>query len=101
MQVGAKYVEEVKSADTILTVPTIGVGSEEFKIDNVQLKVWDLSGQTAYQGTWKYYYETVNGIVFVLDSSNKEQLDDVRDMLHQVLSETHDHKLPILIFANK
>ena len=53
------------------------------------------------RNTWKYYYETVNGIVFVLDATNHEQLNDARETLHQVINETADMKIPILILANK
>jgi GTPase SAR1 family protein len=37
---------------------------------NVKLKVYDLSGQIKMRETWKYYYESVNGIIFVIDSSS-------------------------------
>lgn len=57
-----------ESADTS-TVPTIGLDTQEFSMKNVKLKVWDLSGQQQMQNTWKYYYEQVNGLVFVVDSS--------------------------------
>lgn len=64
------------------TVPTIGMSLEEIKVKNVLIKVWDLSGQQKMRNTWKYYYETVNGIIFVVDSSNKEQMIEVRETLH-------------------
>ena len=52
--------------------------------------------------TWKYYYEQVNGLVFVVDSiMDKSELWEVRDTIHQVLAETRDMKTPILILANK
>ena len=63
--------------------------------------MWDLSGQQKLRGTWKYYYESVNGIIFVIDSSNPDSFNDIRDHLHQVMAETADTNIPILIFANK
>ena len=74
---------------------------EEFKFKNIDIKVWDLSGQQKLRGTWQYYYETVNGLIFVVDSSNVDSLAEVRDTLHQVISETSESMIPILIFANK
>ena len=53
------------------------------------------------RGTWKYYYENVNGIIFVIDASNPDSFTEVRDNLHQVITETADSNIPILIFANK
>lgn len=37
----------------------------------------------------------------MIDATNRDTLGDVRDTLHQVMSETADTKIPILIFANK
>lgn len=31
---------------------------------------------------WKHYYETINGVIFVLDSSDRERITDARDELH-------------------
>ena len=66
----------------IHTTPTIGMNLEEISVKNVKMKVWDLSGQVKMRETWKYYYEAVNGIIFVVDSSNHAQVPDVRETLH-------------------
>ena len=34
------------------TVPTIGVQVEDIKFKNLNIKVWDLSGQEKLRGTW-------------------------------------------------
>jgi small GTP-binding protein len=73
---------ESNNSQLMQTVPTIGMSLEEIKVKNVMIKVWDLSGQLKMRNTWKYYYETVNGIIFVVDSSNKEQIVEVRETLH-------------------
>lgn len=67
-----KFIEQGQSGG-IDTVPTIGVNIEEISMKNVKLKVYDLSGQQTMRTTWKYYYETVNGLVFVVDSSSKQE----------------------------
>lgn len=65
------------------TTSTIGMNMEEISIKNVNLKVWDLSGQAKMRTTWKYYYEQVNGLVFVVDSlMDKSELLEVRDTIH-------------------
>ena len=101
MKLGGLQEDGESGGSLVPTVPTIGVDLEEVMVRNVSVKVWDLSGQLKLRNTWKYYYETVNGIIFVIDSSNRETLSEVRDTLHQVMSETADTKIPILIFANK
>ena len=92
---------ESNDSQLMQTVPTIGMSLEEIKVKNVMIKVWDLSGQLKMRNTWKYYYETVNGIIFVVDSSNRDQMVEIRETLHQVMQETSHMNVPILIFANK
>jgi len=48
---------------------------------------------------WKHYFESINGVIFVIDSSDVERIPDVRDELHKVISEAVG--VPILILANK
>ena len=93
--------QDLEGGNLVTTVPTIGVDLEELKIKNVTVKVWDLSGQQKLRGTWKYYYESVNGIIFVIDASSPDTFNEVRDQLHQVITETTEQNIPILIFANK
>ena len=101
MKLGGELDESENGGSLVPTVPTIGVDLEEIQVKNINIKVWDLSGQLKLRGTWKYYYESVNGIIFVIDSTNTEALADIRDTLHQVMAETAETKIPILIFANK
>ena len=101
MKLGGEPEDGENGGSLVPTVPTIGVDLEEVQVRNVNVKVWDLSGQLKLRNTWKYYYESVNGIIFVIDASNRDTLGEVRDTLHQVMAETADTKIPILIFANK
>ena len=72
MKLGGEEVDQEDAGTLVQTVPTIGVDLEEIKVKNVEIKCWDLSGQLKLRDTWKYYYENINGIVFVIDSSNTE-----------------------------
>ena len=49
---------------------------------NVRIKVWDLSGQEKMRHAWKYYFESVNGIIFVIDAADRDRIADARDELH-------------------
>ena len=51
---------------------------------------------------WKYYFSSINGIVFVVDASgNEEKLADAKDELLGVLANEEAKNIPILVFANK
>ena len=53
------------------------------------------------RNVWKYYYPSVEGIVFVVDSSNVERIQDARDELLKLLANDEAKNIPCLIFANK
>ena len=44
--------------------------------------------------TWKYYYESVNGIVFVVDSTcfikNSDLIGEIRESILKVMQETKE-----------
>jgi len=40
-------------------------------------------------------------MIFVVDSTNIQEMDEVRDVIHQVIAETQEFGIPILVFANK
>ena len=68
--------------EEVFTVPTIGCNVEEIEVKNLKIKMWDLSGQEKQRKMWKMYYDTVNGIIFVIDATNKDDMGEIRDTLH-------------------
>ena len=36
---------------------------------------------------WKYYFEHVNGVIFVVDAADRERIGEVREEVHQLLGE--------------
>jgi small GTP-binding protein len=84
------------------TVPTIGVNTEDITIKNVNIKVFDLAGQEKMRSVWKYYFSSIDGIIFVVDASGDQaKLTDARDELVSVLANEEAKRIPIMVFANK
>ena len=50
---------------------------------------------------WKYYYEDINSIIFVIDSNDKKRIDEAARKLKNVLNEEELIDCPILVLANK
>ena len=90
---------KMKLNDVVSAAPTIGFNLEEINVNNVKIKVWDLSGQERMRSVWKHYFESVNGVIFVIDSSDVARINDARDELHSIIAEALG--VPILILANK
>ena len=50
---------------------------------------------------WRFYYEDTQAIIFVVDSSDLERMDEAREDLHRMLTEHELWDAPLLIMANK
>lgn len=92
---------KMKTNELVETGATIGFNSEEFQLKNFNIKVWDLAGQEKMRTVWKYYYSSVDGIVFVVDASSKERLGEAREEVQHLLADKELSTVPLLIFANK
>lgn len=84
-------------------VPTIGFTVEKFNCSNLSITAFDMSGQGRYRNLWEHYYNECQGIIFVIDSSDKLRMAVAKDELQQLLR--HDlivrKRIPVLFFANK
>ena len=92
--------EEGKSHDI---VPTVGFTVEKFQYNNMSFTAFDMSGQGRYRNLWEHYYKDCNGVIFVVDSSDKLRMVVAKDELDQLIShqEIKNKRIPILICANK
>ncbi|XP_040579295.1 ADP-ribosylation factor-like protein 6 [Lepeophtheirus salmonis] len=70
---------------------------------NVGFTAFDMSGQGRYRNLWEHYYKDCQGIVFVVDSSDKLRMIVAKDELDMLLQhpDIQSRKIPILFFANK
>jgi ADP-ribosylation factor-like protein 6 len=84
-------------------VPTVGFNLEKFKVKGVTFTAFDMSGQGRYRNLWEHYYKECNGIIFVIDSSDKFRLVVAKDELDLMLQheDMKNRRIPILFFANK
>ena len=83
--------------------PTVGFSTEEFARENLNLTMFDMSGQSRYRSLWEHYYRDVQAIIYVLDSTDKVRMCVAKDELDSMLEHkdiTHK-EIPLLFFANK
>jgi len=83
--------------------PTVGFLVDTFRYQNLSFTCFDMSGQSRFRSLWETYYDGVEAIVFVVDSSDKIRVCVAKDELEELLShEAVAHNpIPILFFANK
>lgn len=92
--------EDYRSMDI---VPTIGFNVEKLQTKHLTITAFDMSGQGRYRTLWEQYYRDCQGIIFVVDSSDKIRMVVARDELESMVKHTDlkNKRVPILFFANK
>lgn len=92
---------KLRLGEVVATLPTIGFNVETIEVGKMNLTVWDVGGQEKIRMLWRHYYDNLNGLVFVVDSTDRERLHEVRDELARLLDEASLQGVPLLVFANK
>ena len=68
---------------------------------NVKFNVWDVGGQDKIRPLWRHYYTGTQGLVFVVDSQDRERIDEAKQELHRILTDREMKECLLLVFANK
>ena len=84
-----------------LTLPTIGFNKETIKYKGIKMTVWDVGGEGKIRARWKNYFSNKQGLIFVVDASNIDRIDEARDELHKLLEEDELKNAVLLVYANK
>lgn len=92
---------KLKLGEVVTTIPTIGFNVETVEYKNVSFTVWDVGGQDKIRPLWRHYYQNTNGLIFVVDSNDRDRIDDAREELQKMLNEDEMRDAIILVFANK
>ena len=68
---------------------------------NISFTVWDVGGQDKIRPLWRHYYQNTQGLIFVVDSNDRDRIDAARDELHRMLNEDELRESILLVYANK
>ena len=92
---------KLKLGEVVTTIPTIGFNVESVEYKNISFTVWDVGGQDKIRPLWRHYYQNTQGIIFVVDSNDRERVGDARAELERMLGEPELNDAILLVFANK
>lgn len=92
---------KLKLNEQITTIPTIGFNVESVQYKNIEMTIWDVGGQHRIRKLWEYYFNNTNALIFVLDSSDFQRIEEVKEELYTVLNHEENNHKPILVYANK
>eukprot|EP01083_Nonionella_stella_P084271 233238_1 len=105
---------KLKLGEIINTIPTIGFNVEQVEYKNIGFTVWDVGGQDKIRPLWRHYYKNTQGVIFVVDSNDRERIDDTpkdkynmythmraKEALHGMLQDDELRDAVLLVLANK
>ncbi|KAJ5073375.1 adp-ribosylation factor a1b [Anaeramoeba ignava] len=92
---------KLKLGEVVNTIPTIGFNVETVQYKKINFTVWDVGGQERIRALWRHYYNNTQGLIYVVDSNDKDRMDEAHDELHKMLAEDELKDAVVLVFANK
>ncbi len=79
----------------------LGFNVETVEYKNIQFTVWDVGGQDKIRPLWRHYFQNTQGIIFVVDSNDRDRVVEAREELQRMLNEDELRDALLLVFANK
>ncbi|KAK4049852.1 hypothetical protein OIV83_003908 [Microbotryomycetes sp. JL201] len=92
---------KLKLGEIVTTIPTIGFNVETVEYKNISFTVWDVGGQDKIRPLWRHYFQNTQGIIFVVDSNDRDRVVEAREELQRMLNEDELRDALLLVFANK
>jgi len=81
-------------------IPVVGFAVETIQYQNLAITVCSLGGEKI-KPLWRHFYENSEGVIFVVDSQDRENIGVAAQVLHEFSSDIAAYNFPLLIFANK
>jgi len=98
----------------VSAAPTIGFNCEKIRFNGSSFMVWDVGGQDKLRPLWRSYTRCTDGIIFVVDSSREETLEEAKLELLNICKVKQGQRSsstqgqgrqgqppPVLVLANK
>eukprot|EP00928_Gymnodinium_smaydae_P094419 TRINITY_DN7928_c0_g8_i1.p1 TRINITY_DN7928_c0_g8~~TRINITY_DN7928_c0_g8_i1.p1 ORF type:complete len:232 (+),score=23.99 TRINITY_DN7928_c0_g8_i1:35-697(+) len=92
---------KLKLGEVVTTIPTIGFNVETIEYRTINFTAWDLGGRGNMRALHRHYYAGTDALICVIDSSDRDRIEDAREDLHLILNEEELFECPLLVFANK
>ncbi len=96
-------VRRMKTGEFLDTKPTLGMQFENVEIGDARFDLFDLGGHVTYRQTiWETYTRLAYGIIFIVDSTDPEQFDLVKEEFWRSISlKDKADEFTILFLCNK
>ncbi|XP_062594396.1 uncharacterized protein LOC134255848 [Saccostrea cucullata] len=90
-----------KLGEVVTTTPMIGFTVETLINKRLILTGWDVGGRDKIRPLYRHYYSNNDALIFVVDSSDEDELERAKEELMRHLSETELQNMPLAIAFHK
>lgn len=94
-------VKRINGEDIREISPTLGFNIKTMPYNGFMLNLWDVGGQKTIRAYWRNYFESTDGLIWVVDSADRTRMQLCAEELHALLKEERLMAASLLIFANK
>lgn len=77
--------------------PTHGCVRTELQLENFLVTMLDVGGASLERHSWSQHYGEAHGLIFVVDSSDRARLTQVKEEMTHILSEPRVAGKPLLV----
>ncbi|XP_073410590.1 ADP-ribosylation factor-like protein 2 isoform X2 [Dendrobates tinctorius] len=103
-----KMKQKEREVRLLMLYPVLGSGQglcfggrERWGAAGFKLNMWDVGGQKSLRSYWRNYFESTDGLIWVVDSADRARLQDCAQELAGLLLEERLAGATLLVFANK
>ena len=79
--------KKISGEDITEISPTVGFNIQTLEYNGYLLNIWDVGGQKSIRPFWRNYFESTDGIIWVIDSVEKYRLEECKLQLRDILSQ--------------
>ncbi|XP_026121545.1 ADP-ribosylation factor-related protein 1-like isoform X2 [Carassius auratus] len=100
-QTKTKFSRNYKGMNLSKITTTVGLNIGTIDLGKARLMFWDLGGQEELQSLWDKYYAESHGVIYVIDSTDEERLNESKSAFEKMISSEVLEGVPLLVLANK
>jgi len=100
-QTKTKFTKNYKGMNLNKITATVGLNIGKIDVGGARLMFWDLGGQEELQSLWDKYFAECHGIIYIIDSADKDRIEESKAAYDKMLGSEHLNTAPLLILANK
>ncbi|KAF1824102.1 ARF/SAR superfamily [Dissoconium aciculare CBS 342.82] len=94
-------VKRIMNEDVNSVSPTLGFIIKTIDYEGYKLNIWDVGGQKTLRTYWKNYFEKTDTLIWVVDATDRDRIDDCRVELQGLLLQERLMGASLLVFKNK